>query len=95
MATDRIENPPRRSWSRFEVLDLRLGLEPIGHGELAGVEHLDLLLATPASRAAMRLTRGLRRRFPQRPISAPTASVGPTGVRADAIPGLRNAEAGI
>jgi hypothetical protein len=78
------------------VLDLRLGLEPTGHGELAGVEHLDLLLVTPASRAAMRLMRGLRRRYPQQPASeAPTASVGPTGVRADAIPGRRSPEVGI
>jgi hypothetical protein len=62
-------SPPPTSWSRFEVLDLRLGLEPTGHGELAGVGHLDLLLVTPASRAAMRLMRGLRRRYPQRPAS--------------------------
>jgi hypothetical protein len=69
MATNRIENPSSASWSRFEVLDLRLGLEPTGQGELAGIEHLDLLLVRPASRAVMRLTRGLRRRFPQQPVS--------------------------
>jgi hypothetical protein len=77
MAPNGIENPPSACWSRFEVLDLRLGLEPTGQGELAGVRHLDLLLATPASRAAMRLTRGLRRRFPQRPIEGSDGKRGP------------------
>jgi hypothetical protein len=66
MATNRSETLDAASWSPFEVLDLRIGPGPTGHGELAGVEHLDLLLVGPAPRAAMRLARSLRRRFPQR-----------------------------
>jgi hypothetical protein len=82
MAINRSERTSAASWSPFEVLDLRLGHGPTGQGELAGVEHLDLLLVGPASRAAMRLARSLRRRSHQRPITGATA--GPPSMESSA-----------
>jgi hypothetical protein len=73
MATDRGEKFYAARWSPFEVLDLRLGPGPTGHGELAGVEHLDLLTAGTGSRLALRLARSWRRRFPRLPITGETA----------------------
>jgi hypothetical protein len=82
MAINRSERTYAASWSPFEVLDLRLGPRPIGQGELAGVGHLDLLLMGPATRAAMRLARTLRRRSSQQPITGETA--GPPSMESSA-----------
>ena len=68
MATILIEDPDPATRSLLEVLVLRLGHRPIGQRELSEGENPDLMLLEPASRAALRQAKRMRRRFRELPI---------------------------